>query len=188
MADLRGHTDIDGLYVCGESACTGMHGANRLASNSLLEAVVMADFAADDAVKFIKSKKFPESPPAENWLHSSIFRKKEKIVLSHDKLVLRRLMSDFVGIVRSRDRLAMALERAKIILREINSYYLSHPASYAIVELRNIALVANLIIRSASRRKESRGLHFIIDYPERNDRHWQHDTIIRPPNYINPQK
>ncbi len=184
MADIYGRTDIEGMYVCGESACTGMHGANRLASNSLLEAVVMADFAAGDAVGFFKGHKFRESPAAEQWLHSSLARKKEKIVLSHDKLALRKLMSDFVGIVRSTDRLKMAHNRVSVILKAINSYYLGHPVSYAVVELRNIALVASLIIRSASRRKESRGLHYILDYPETDDKKWKRNTILTPPNYV----
>jgi len=184
MADIYGRTDIEGMYVCGESACTGMHGANRLASNSLLEAVVMADFAADDAVRLFQSHKFQQSPAAEQWLHSSRERKKEKIVLSHDKQELRRLMSDYVGIVRSADRLKMAHDRVNMILKAIDSYYFGHPVSYAIVELRNIALIANLIIRSASRRKESRGLHYILDYPETDDNKWKRNTIIKPSNYI----
>ncbi|HDL03637.1 MAG TPA: L-aspartate oxidase [candidate division Zixibacteria bacterium] len=184
VADIHGRTDISGMYVCGETAFTGMHGANRLASNSLLEAVVMADFAADDAVKFIQKNKFPDSPEAEQWLASSIFQKKERVVLSHDRRSLNRLMSDFLGIVRSTDRLKMAQQRVKMILKAINSYYYSHPVSYSIIELRNIATVADLIVRSASRRKESRGLHYILDYPERDDDKWKRDTIIRPPHYI----
>ncbi|UCD18200.1 MAG: L-aspartate oxidase, partial [Candidatus Zixiibacteriota bacterium] len=184
MADIRGRTDIEGMYVCGEAACTGMHGANRLASNSLLEAVVMSDYAAEDAVEFISSNKFPDSPPAERWLHSSIIQMKEKILLSHDTLALRKLMSDYVGIVRSGHRLNIAYERARVILKAIDSYYLSQPVSYAIVELRNIAQVANLIIRCALKRRESRGLHYIIDYPETDDKKWKRATIIKPPNYI----
>lgn len=93
-------------------------------------------------------------------------------------------MSDFLGIVRSTDRLKMAQQRVKMILKAINSYYYSHPVSYSIIELRNIATVADLIVRSASRRKESRGLHYILDYPERDDDKWKRDTIIRPPHYI----
>jgi L-aspartate oxidase len=184
VADINGRTDIEGMYVCGESAFTGMHGANRLASNSLLEAVVMADYAADDAVKFVMEKKFPDSPPAEQWLHSSIIQKKEKVVLSHDRLALRKLMSDYVGIVRSTDRLKMAADRVNVIHKAIDLYYLGHPASNAIVELRNIALVARLIIRSASLRKESRGLQYVIDYPDTDDRKWKRNTIIRPPGYL----
>jgi len=187
VADVRGRTDIEGMYVCGESAFTGMHGANRLASNSLLEAVVMADFAADDSVKFIRKNKFPDSPPAEQWLASSIFQKKEKVVLSHDRRSLNRLMSDFLGIVRSTDRLKMAAQRVRMILNAINSYYYTQPVSYSIIELRNIATIADLIVRSATRRKESRGLHYILDYPETDDKKWKRDTIVRPPNYI-PRK
>ncbi|SYZ72725.1 L-aspartate oxidase [Candidatus Zixiibacteriota bacterium] len=191
VACLDGSTDIEGLYVCGESAFTGMHGANRLASNSLLEAVVMSDFAADEAAKFRKEHTFPEEPPAEEWLHSSISHINERIVISHDRMMLRKMMSDFLGIVRSRDRLWMARNRIKFILGMIDSYYLSQPASYAIVELRNMAQVADLIVRCASRRKESRGLHYIIDYPERDDLHWKRNTIITPQGfkkYIIPKK
>jgi len=184
LANLYGQTDIEGLYVCGESACTGMHGANRLASNSLLEAVVMSDYAADSATAFYKNNKFPEIPPADEWLHSSIKRQKEKILIFHDRFLLKKLMSDFVGIVRTSDRLKMAYDRIRVILKSINSYYMQRPASYNVVELRNIALIASLIIRSASKRKESRGLHYILDYPERDDKHWKKNTIIKPPDYI----
>jgi len=183
VSDLFGQTDIEGMYVCGESAFTGMHGANRLASNSLLEAVVMSDYSADKAVAFFEKHKFPETPPAEQWLHSSIIRRRDKIVISHDRFSLRKLMSDFMGIVRTSSRLEMAHDRVKLILKEIDSYYLSQPSSYAIIELRNIALVSNLIIRSALRRKESRGLHYILDYPETDDTKGRHNTIIKPPNY-----
>jgi len=188
VAQLNGRTDIEGMYVCGEAACTGMHGANRLASNSLLEAVVMSDLATEDAVEYIKSNRFPDSPPAETWLSSSLLRSKEKIIISHDRLVLRRLMSDFVGIVRSADRLAMAYERVRVILKEIDRYYLGHPTSYAVIELRNIAQMATLIIKSASRRKESRGLHYILDYPETDDKRRKRNTIIRPPNFVSRSK
>ena len=183
MAEIHGRTDIEGLYVCGESAFTGMHGANRLASNSLLEAVVMSDYAADDAADFIRQHPFPEIPPAREWLHSSIIRKKEHIVVSHDRLALRKLMSDFVGIVRSRDRLKLAGDRVRIMLRAADVYYRSHPVTYPIIELRNMALVANLIIRSAARRRESRGLHYILDYPQTDDKR-KRNTIIRPPGYM----
>jgi L-aspartate oxidase len=187
VADLNGRTDIEGLYVCGESACTGMHGANRLASNSLLEAVVMSDQAADDAVRFYRRRRFPESISAEKWLSSSFERNKDRIIMSHDRLVLRKMMSDYLGIVRSEDRLAMSSQRINIINRNIEHYYLSQPVSYTIVELRNMALVASLIIRAASRRKESRGLHYIVNYPRMNDKKWKRDTIIKPANYI-PKK
>ena len=107
--------------------------------------------------------------------------------MSHDRLVMRKMMSDYLGIVRSEDRLAMSSQRINIIHRNIEHYYLSQPVSYAIVELRNLAQVASLIIRAASRRKESRGLHYIVDYPGVNDRKWKRDTIIKPSNYI-PKK
>ena len=143
----------------------------------------MSDYAADASLEFRRRHKFPESPPARQWLHSSITRLKDKIVISHDRFLLRKLMSDFIGIVRTTNRLEMAHDRVRVILKEINSYYLGRPASYAIVELRNIALVAHLIIRSAMRRKESRGLHYVLDYPKTDDKRWKRDTIIRPSNY-----
>jgi L-aspartate oxidase len=188
VADLNGRTDISGLYVCGESAFTGMHGANRLASNSLLEAVVMSDYAADNTVDYIRQNKFPSDLQAERWLHSEIKAKKDKIVVSHDILSLKKLMSDFVGIVRSMDRLKMALERINIIMKSANRYYLNRPASYSIIELRNMALTASLIIRSATRRKESRGLHYLVDFPQSEDKNWKRNTIIKPPNYISSRR
>jgi L-aspartate oxidase len=160
-----------------------MHGANRLASNSLLEAVVMSEFAADVAVEYRKNAEYPETPLIDEWLHSSIHHQKEKIIVAHDRLVIRKLMSDFLGIVRSEDRLMLAHDRIKLILKNINNYYLSQPASYAIIELRNIAQVAELIVRSAKRRKESRGLHYVVNYPETDDKHFKRNTIIKPPGY-----
>ncbi|MCP4706965.1 MAG: FAD-binding protein, partial [candidate division Zixibacteria bacterium] len=183
VSDLYGQTDIEGMYVCGESAFTGMHGANRLASNSLLEAVVMSDYSTSIAIEYYKKHKLPKSPPVKKWLHSSIAKRKNKIVISHDKFSLRKLMSDFMGIVRSSNRLTMAHNHVKLILKEIDSIYMSHPSSYDIIELRNIAQVANLIIRCALRRKESRGLHYITDYPETEDKKGRRNTIIKPPNY-----
>ncbi len=186
VADLQGRTDISGLYVCGEAACTGMHGANRLASNSLLEAVVMADFASDDSLAFRQTNNFPDTPPAGEWLHSSLGGNREKIVVTHDIEVLKKTMSDFVGIVRSLDRLQMAGERLRIIQKAAEHYYLTQPVSYPIIELRNMSLVAGLIVRAATRRKESRGLHYLLDHPETDDR-WLHNTVIRPHNYL-PRK
>ncbi len=183
VSDLYGQTDIEGMFVCGESAFTGMHGANRLASNSLLEAVVMSDYSTNVAAEFFRKNNFPETPEADKWLHSSIVRRKDKIVISHDKFELRKLMSDYMGIVRTSSRLEMAHERVKLIHKEINSYYFGHPSSYDSIELRNIAQVANLIIRCALRRKESRGLHYILDYPNTDDKKGRHNTIIKPPNY-----
>ncbi len=187
IAGINGMTDIEGLYVCGETACTGMHGANRLASNSLLEAVVMADYAADHAGNYFKNNKFPETFAAERWLHSTIPQRKEGIVVSHDRQALKKLMSDFLGIVRSSDRLELASERVQLIHKGINRYYFSHSATYPIVELRNIARVARLIIKSAMKRKESRGLHYIKDYPESIEK-YRRDTILRPKKYMAKKK
>jgi len=182
IADTQGRTDIRGLYVCGEAACTGMHGANRLASNSLLEAVVMSDNAADDAAAFLEKRRYPKNPPIKGIVQSPSEEPKEKIVVTHDIVVLKKLMSDFVGIVRSEDRLKMARERIKYLLRAAEKYYFSHRLSYPIIELRNMATVAGLIINSAYRRKESRGLHYIVDYPDTVSRR-KRDTVIKPPNY-----
>lgn len=148
----------------------------------------MSDYAADAAVLFRQSHIFPDSPPSKIWLHSTIDGIKDKIIISHDRTEVRRLMSDYLGIVRSSERLKMVHERVKVILKAIDSYYLGNPVSYEIVELRNIALVAELVIRCAKRRKESRGLHWIIDYPETDDKHWKRDTIIKPPGFVSNRR
>jgi len=182
VADIHGRTEIRGLYVCGEAACTGMHGANRLASNSLLEAVVMSDYAADDAAKFLTEHHYPRNLPNKGYDHASIEEKKEKIVVTHDIVALKKLMSDFVGIVRSQERLKLAKDRIKYLIKSADDYYFSHRTSYPIIELRNMALVASLIIKSAYRRKESRGLHYNLDYPDTvNSR--RRNTVIKPPNF-----
>lgn len=187
VADIDGRTDINGLYVCGEAACTGMHGANRLASNSLLEAVVMADKAADDAGKLLRDKKFPKHPPIKGTIEFKVEDRTEKIVVTHDIEELKKLMSDFVGIVRSQGRLKMARERVRNLTKAADNYYFSHRLSYPIIELRNLALVAGLIINSAYRRKESRGLHYILEYPETSSRR-RRNTVIKPPNFTKKRK
>jgi len=183
IAKINGRTDIKGLYVCGESACTGMHGANRLASNSLLEAVVMSDLAADDAVGYSSKNKFPKSLRAEILVQLSLDEKREKIIMSHGRLVLSKMMSDYLGIVRSLDRLKLAHDRVHLIHRTVESYFPSYPVSYSLIELRNLAQVALLIIHSAMNRKESRGLHYILDYPETSEK-YRRKTIVKPPNYL----
>lgn len=177
VCTVRGETSLDGLYVAGEVAMSGMHGANRLASNSLLEAVVMARLAADASSVYLDGCDFPASIPMDNPQHSSLTYPRQKILIAHDRRELNHLMSDFVGIVRRIDHLELALEKVHQISEAIEEYYLATPATYAIVELRNIALLAQLIIRSALSRKESRGLHYIEDYPERSEE-FVRDTII----------
>ncbi|PWB70175.1 L-aspartate oxidase [candidate division GN15 bacterium] len=177
MSSVAGETALPGLYVAGEVAMTGLHGANRLASNSLLEAVVMAAQASQESVAYYRNIHFPEHVPVENSLYSSLSYPREKILIAHDRRVLRRIMSDFVGIVRTEDRLSLALEKVMQIRHAIEQYYFATPATYNILELRNLATVAELIIRSALWRRESRGLHYLDDRPGTND-FYKRDTIV----------
>ena len=177
ICEINGETSLPGLYAIGEVAMSGMHGANRLASNSLLEAVVMARFAAIDSHRFFKDADFPEYVTIEQGLASSLDLPREKILVAHDRRELNRVMSDFVGIVRSEDRLRLAHEKVRSIQQAIEKYYFATPATSAIVELRSIATVADLIIRSALWRKESRGLHYLEEIPQR-DAAFEKDTII----------
>ncbi|MFQ6002644.1 MAG: L-aspartate oxidase [Candidatus Zixiibacteriota bacterium] len=179
VSDLEGKTGIVNLYTCGEVSYTGMHGANRLASNSLLEAVVFADFAARSSKeKFLSMKDF-SFPPIPSWSLKGVFDQKEWVIISHDRDWIQRFMWDYVGIVRSNRRLEQAKKRIEILLDEITQFYKVNPVTYDVIELRNIAIVAGLIIECATRRKESRGLHYNIDYPEKDDKNWLKDTILR---------
>jgi L-aspartate oxidase len=177
VSEIDGRTELPGLYTAGEVAMSGMHGANRLASNSLLESVVMARSAADASVRYRAEVDFPDEVPVDKTLASSLQYPREKILIAHDRRELTRVMSDFVGIVRSVERLQLALEKVRNIKEAIEQYYLATPATYAVVELRNIATVAELIIRSALMRNESRGLHYVEDYPDTSTE-YEHDTVI----------
>lgn len=177
VANIHGETSLGGLYTAGEVAMTGMHGANRLASNSLLEAVVMAKFAAVRSTDYYNNVDIPKSSTVEGTLYSSLKYPREKILVAHDRRELNRVMSDFVGIVRSSERLRLALEKVQQIKAGIEQYYLATPATYGVVELRNMATVAELIIRSALSRPESRGLHYLEDYLDM-DPALERDTII----------
>jgi L-aspartate oxidase len=163
-ADVNGRTDVQGLYVIGETSCTGFHGANRLASNSLLEASVLANNASLAAVEDLK-KKLPqvEIPP---WDPGEATDPDELVVISHLWEEIRRIMINYVGIARSNKRLIRARNRIGFIQREINQFYWDFKITPDLVELRNIALVAELIIKMARMRRESRGAHYNIDYPE----------------------
>jgi L-aspartate oxidase len=163
LTDLAGHTDLANLYAIGEVACTGLHGANRLASNSLLECLVFGAAAASDLVTKLPAIAAP--PAIAAWDESWVTDSDEEVVVAHNWDEVRRFMWDYVGIVRSTKRLERAKHRAKLLLREIAEYYRSFRVTKDLLELRNLALVADLIIRSAMARKESRGLHFTIDYP-----------------------
>ena len=176
--DTMGRTDIKQLYAIGETACTGLHGANRLASNSLIEALVYAHSSADQAIKDLKSiDAQPVQPP--DWDETETTDSDEGIMVSHNWDEIRRLMWNYVGIVRSNKRLARARRRIDIIQKEIQEYYWNFKVAPDLIELRNIATVAELIIKCASYRKESRGLHYNIEYPQKNDPRWQKDTITR---------
>ncbi len=181
VTDMAGRADIHRLYAVGETACTGLHGANRLASNSLLEALVYAHNAADKAIEEVEAGDFASVPAPPDWDETSTTDSDEMIMISHNWDEIRRLMWNYVGIVRSDKRLERAQRRIEIILKEIHEYYWNFKVVSDLIELRNIATVAQLIIRCAIHRKESRGLHYTIQYPHRDDRHWKKDTIWKRP-------
>ncbi len=177
LTDTFGRTTISNLYAAGEVAFTGLHGANRLASNSLLEAVVIANQAA--TVVKENRQKIPELLKIPDWNDKGTFDPDEWVVISHDRNNIRQLMWDLVGIVRSDFRLSRALGRITLIRDEVAKYYRRTKLSLELLELRNLAIVAWLIVISAKHRKESRGLHYNTDYPHRDDKFWKHDTVIR---------
>jgi len=164
VVDKLGRTDIPNLYAIGETCCTGLHGANRMASNSLLECFVLAFGAADDIkARFDQVDAVPEHIPA--WDESRVTQPREEVVVAHNWDELRRVMWDYVGIVRSDDRLHKAQKRIEMVEQEISHYYRKHLVSRDLIELRNLIQVAKLIVNCALQRKESRGLHYTLDYP-----------------------
>ncbi len=181
LVNVDGKTDIERLYAVGETACTGLHGANRLASNSLLEAVVYAHRAAERAVKELESISDEVCDVLPPWDPMGTTDSDEAIVVSHNWDEIRRCMWNYVGIVRSNNRLLRARNRIEAIQKEIQEYYWDFKITSDLIELRNIAMVAELIIQSAMLRKESRGLHYNIQYPEKDDKFWLKDTILRRP-------
>ena len=164
VTNHKGQTNIPGLYAIGECAFTGLHGANRMASNSLLECVVYGRLAAEDLLN--KLDNFKEVPELDDWDESQVTDSDEDVVISHNWDEIRRFMWDYVGIVRTNKRLERAQHRIKLLQSEIHDYYSNYRICSDLLELRNLATVAELIIRSAQLRQESRGLHYTLNYPE----------------------
>ena len=177
VTDLKGRTDLTGLYAIGEATCTGLHGANRMASNSLLECVTFAKFAATD----IASAARPAATSVPNWDESRVIASDEEVVISHNWEELRRVMWNYVGIVRTERRLRRAQQRIELLLAEVDEHYRRFRINSDFIELRNLITVANLIVNSALARPESRGLHFIQDYPETDPAYDGKDTVLKPP-------
>jgi L-aspartate oxidase len=166
VVDLQGRTSIGGLFACGEVTCSGLHGANRLASNSLLEALVYAHNAVEPAVAYAADADWQEGIP--DWDESNTENTQEWVLVSHNHQELRRVMQSYVGIVRSELRLERAARRIGLIYQETEEFYQRTRLSAELCELRNLAAVAHLIVACAQQRAESRGLHFMTDYPEPN--------------------
>ena len=178
LVDQAGRSDVEGLYAIGETSFTGLHGANRMASNSLLECFVYARSAAADIVASLNRVAMPTDLPS--WDASQVTDSDEDVIIAHNWDELRRFMWDYVGIVRTNKRLQRAQHRVRLLLDEIDEFYSNYKVSRDLIELRNLAQVAELMIRSAMQRKESRGLHYTLDYPDLLP--VAGDTILRPAN------
>lgn len=178
LTDKFGRSSLAGLYAIGEVAMTGLHGANRLASNSLLEALVFAHTASIDLKQFLASYDV-EVPDIPDWDDSGTLTAEEKVLVSHGKKELQQLMWDLVGIVRSNLRLEFGARRVETIYHEVEAFYKKTKVFDSLIELRNLITCAHMIIKSASLRKESRGLHYTLDYPEPNTEQKPVNTIIR---------
>lgn len=181
MVDEHGRADVDGLYAIGEVSYTGLHGANRMASNSLLECLVYGWSAAEDIDRRIGMTRPAPALPA--WDESRVDDADERVILQHNWHELRLFMWDYVGIVRTTKRLERALRRITLLQQEIDEYYANFRVSNNLLELRNLVQVAELIVRCAMERKESRGLHFTLDYPEQLPE--SGPTVLSPRTYMN---
>lgn len=164
MTDLNAKTDLNNVYAVGEVAYTGLHGANRMASNSLLECIVFAHAAAEDIQSRLSDQYAIES--IAPWDESRVINSDEEVIIQHNWHELRLFMWDYVGIVRTNKRLERAMRRIQLLEQEIDEYYANFKISNNLLELRNLVTVAELIVRCAIDRKESRGLHYNLDYPE----------------------
>lgn len=181
LVDENGRTSVEGLYAVGEVSCTGLHGANRLASNSLLEAVVYAHRVYLDGMKQLETLREASeqiAPTLPEWETGHAVEIEEQIDVAATWYEIRSLMWNYVGIVRSDRRLERAKRRLEILKKEVNEYYWNFLLTKDLIELRNLVLVADLIVACAMARKESRGLHYTVDYPERNDALFKRDTVI----------
>jgi L-aspartate oxidase len=179
LTDRHGRTSIDHLYALGEAACTGLHGANRLASNSLLEALVYAQNAADDLMDRPDSAdddSFPEVPALEMPRNAD---SSEMVLITYNWDIIRRLMWNYVGIVRTDRRLQLAQNHLAQIQRELDEHYPNISLNSDLIELRNLTTVAEIIVTCARKRLESRGLHYNVDHPQKDDAHWRRDTLLR---------
>jgi L-aspartate oxidase len=179
LTDVNGKTTVRGLYAIGEVGCTGLHGANRLASNSLLEGNVIARRALDEMLRrYPPGKHVPQPPAIPEWEHGDTAEPDELVVIYHNWDEIRRLMWDYVSIVRTDNRLRRATARLRNLKKEVREFYWGHRVNADILELRNLVAVAGLIVECATRRKESRGLHYTLDHPTSDERLCV-DTIIR---------
>jgi L-aspartate oxidase len=177
VTDLEGLTTLSGLMAVGEVACTGLHGANRLASNSLLEGLVFGRRAAIRAGELLAEANSGARPSVPDWNPGDALDPDEGVVVSHNWDEVRRLMWNYVGIVRSQKRLDRARSRLHVLRSEIREYYWKYKLTPDLVELRNLADVALLIVECARRRKESRGLHYLLDFPNPDER-FRRDTVL----------
>jgi L-aspartate oxidase len=179
LTDVNGKSTLRGLFAVGEVGCTGLHGANRLASNSLLEGNVVARRALDEMLKIYPlGKSFTSPPEIPAWEYGDTAEPDELVVIYHNWDEIRRLMWDYVSIVRTDNRLRRASARLRNLKKEVREFYWGHRVNSDILELRNLVTVARLIVECATRRKESRGLHYTLDHPNSDERLCT-DTVLR---------